>query len=112
MVNRTSKAFHILEMFWILTNSWKRSQVVVVVVVVVYGLKKTSETEIPGHCPHPGMTRRFRKFQREILRIAYEVISRFTTIPNQPVDEVEWIKQGPMGLPKTDQRDLETGTTG
>jgi hypothetical protein len=102
MVNRASKTFHILEISWILTNSWKRSQVV----VVAFGLKEMPETEIPGHCPHPGMTRRCRNVQREILRIAHEVTSRFTTIPNQPVEEVEWIKPGAMGLPKTNQRDL------
>ena len=28
------------------------------------------------------------------------------------MEEVEWIKPGAMGLPKTDQRDLETGTIG
>ena len=34
------------------------------------------------------------------------------TIPNHPMEGVEWIKPGAMGLPKTDQRDLQTGTTG
>ena len=57
MVSRTSKVFRTLEKSWILTNFWKISQVVVMVAI---GLKEMPETEILGHCPHLGMTRRCR----------------------------------------------------
>ena len=64
MMSRTSKVFHTLEKSWILTSSWKSSQVVAVAVAVeAFGLKEMPETEIPGHCPHPGMTRRYRNVQ-------------------------------------------------
>jgi hypothetical protein len=46
------------------------------------------------------------------LKIAHEVTSRLTTVPYRPMEEVEWIKLGAMGLLKTDQRDPQTGTTG